>query len=1083
MTQNYQPSTVGNGQYPFLRGGGEMGNLTRTHDWAKTSLGPPETWPQSLRTTLGIVLNSAFPMFLFWGDEHTYFYNDAFRPSLGINGKHPAIGKPGNEVWPEIWNFIGHIIEQVMTNSEPVCYEDQLLPIYRNGRLEDVYWTFSHSPAYGDDGEVAGVFVACTETTAAVMNRHKLAESETHFRRLTDTAPAILWITEPDGHCSYLNKQWYDQTGQTESEAEDFGWLDATHPDDKKEAGRLFLEANEKQIPFSALYRLRHKDGSYRWVIDKGSPRFGPNGEYEGIIGTVMDIHEQYSAELAQRESETRFQTMADDSGILIAVSDETSNATYFNKAWTDLTGHSVEDLIAFGWVDLVHPDDRERFVNIYLSAFEKRESFTGEFRLLNKNGEYRCLLANGTARFRPGLDGPDGSFAGYISSCVDITERKQAEESLRASENLFRNVTNSAPTGLWLSDETGSLTYLNKTLVEWTGMPYDALLGAGWASAIIDEDRERSANTFLTAVATRSHYDVAFRLKKPDGSILWCQASGDPYYDEKGRYAGYAGFCMDIDELVQQRQAIEMSEAKLRSIIDTAPVAIGLFMGRDLVIELPNQTFIDIVGKGPDIAGKPLREVMPELLNENQPFLNILDEVFTSGRQFHTDGSMVQIMRQGVLTDNYYNITYTPLFNEAGEVYAILDIAVDVTEAVLDRQKVEEAEASLRGAVELAQLGTWSIDVATNGITYSDRVADWLGYDSGSRPYTEMIPILETNDRQRVETAVVWALNPASDGVYDEIYTVIHPKTGKKRILHAQGKTVVDATGKAVRMNGTVQDITIQRELQLVLENKVEKRTRQLRESVQDLERSNQNLQQFAYIASHDLQEPLRKIQSFSDLLKTQYADQLGEGVEHLQRMQTAASRMSTLIRDLLSFSRIATQQDDAGPVSLTNVVDRVLSNLDLVISETGAQVLMEPLPTVPGDASQLGQLFQNLLGNALKFWRPNQTDGPGDPVGPVIRVSTRPVAVADLPASVKPTRTAAAYHCIEVSDNGIGFDEKYLDRIFQVFQRLHGRNEFAGTGIGLAICEKVVANHGGAITATSQPGQGATFSVYLPV
>ena len=257
--------------------------------------------------------------------------------------------------------------------------------------------------------------------------------------------------------------------------------------------------------------------------------------------------------------------------------------------------------------------------------------------------------------------------------------------------------------------------------------------------------------------------------------------------------------------------------------------------------------------------------------------------------------------------------------------------------------------------------------------------------------------------------------------------------------------------------------DFTRLRQLQGQLENKIE-----------ELNRSNDSLQQFAYIASHDLQEPLRKIQQFGDLLRTQYVDSLGEGTDYLARMQVAAARMSTLIRDLLRFSRLSTQPHELVPVSLTAVVERALNDLDLVISETGAQVSVAPLPTLQGDASQLGQLFQNLLSNALKFRRSG--------TAPVIGISVQRIAATDLPAGVKPTGVAVSYHRIEVSDNGIGFDQKYAERIFQMFQRLHGKSDYAGTGVGLAICEKVAANHRGTITATSQPGQGATFSVYLP-
>jgi signal transduction histidine kinase len=270
-------------------------------------------------------------------------------------------------------------------------------------------------------------------------------------------------------------------------------------------------------------------------------------------------------------------------------------------------------------------------------------------------------------------------------------------------------------------------------------------------------------------------------------------------------------------------------------------------------------------------------------------------------------------------------------------------------------------------------------------------------------------------------------------------------------------------------------------RSLATQLEERVLERTNELTQANAqlihlnaDLKRSNDNLQKFAYVASHDLQEPLRKIQSFADLLKNRYADSLGEGIGFLDRMQSAASRMSTLIRDLLSYSRIATQQDTNSWVVLNTVLDGVVSDLDLRIQETGAQVLIDALPTIQGDPSQLGQLFLNLLSNALKFRRADTT--------PRIQVRCQTIDSRHLPPQVKPTRVANAYYQIDVSDNGIGFEQKYVDRIFQVFQRLHTKGTFSGTGVGLAICEKVAANHGGAITATSQPEQGTTFSVYLP-
>ncbi|GAB3770044.1 hypothetical protein GCM10028818_07180 [Spirosoma horti] len=271
-------------------------------------------------------------------------------------------------------------------------------------------------------------------------------------------------------------------------------------------------------------------------------------------------------------------------------------------------------------------------------------------------------------------------------------------------------------------------------------------------------------------------------------------------------------------------------------------------------------------------------------------------------------------------------------------------------------------------------------------------------------------------------------------------------------------------------------------RALATALEIRVAERTQELLVANTDLSdlnaelnRSNENLQRFAYVASHDLQEPMRKIQAFAELLKDQYADKLGEGIGLLDRMYSASGRMSTLISDLLAFATISTKQDVQAEVDLSEVVKLALADLEMRIQETGAVIHVDQLPTLLGDATQLGQLFLNLISNALKFRQPG--------ISPVIQLNTRYLTAKRLPASIRPARTARAYYCITVADNGIGFDEKYLDRIFQVFQRLHRKKDYSGTGIGLAICEKVVSNHGGAITATSQLGHGATFHVYLPV
>ena len=215
----------------FIAGGGEMGNLTRAKDWSQTSLGDPDLWPQSLRTTLSILLHSSFPMVLFWGPDLNCFYNDAFRPSLGKDGKHPQIlGMKGEEAWAEIWTTIKPWIDAVINESQAIWNEDLLVPIYRNGKIEDVYWTFSYSPVNDELGKPAGVFVAVVETTEKVNNNRKLGESENRFRAMADNIPNLAWMANAEGCIYWYNKKWYDYTGKTSAQMEGWGWQSVHDP-------------------------------------------------------------------------------------------------------------------------------------------------------------------------------------------------------------------------------------------------------------------------------------------------------------------------------------------------------------------------------------------------------------------------------------------------------------------------------------------------------------------------------------------------------------------------------------------------------------------------------------------------------------------------------------------------------------------------------------------------------------------------------------------------------------------------------------------------------------------------------------
>jgi PAS domain S-box-containing protein len=330
----------------------------------------------------------------------------------------------------------------------------------------------------------------------------------------------------------------------------------------------------------------------------------------------------------------------------------------------------------------------------------------------------------------------------------------------------------------------------------------------------------------------------------------------------------------------------------------------------------------------------------------------------------------------------------------------------------------------------------------------------------------TEGRLIYELGDRQ-------WDI-PALRTLLEEIlpersqfngFEVVHdfPRVGRRVIL-LNARQIVTEESNSTMILLAIEDIT---ERKLVEET--------LKIYAAKLERSNRELQDFAQVASHDLQEPLRKILAFGDRLKKRAGDSLDEqSQDYLQRMFNAANRMQTLITDLMAFARIETKAQPFAPVNLGVIAGEVSADLETSIEQTGGRVEIEELPTIDADPMQMRQLLQNLIGNSLKYHR--------EGVPPIVRVySQKP----DEPnrESVGESVPAPQLCQISVEDNGIGFEEKYLDRIFTVFQRLHSKGEYEGTGVGLAICRKIVERHGGTITARSSPGQGATFIVTLPV
>ena len=401
--------------------------------------------------------------------------------------------------------------------------------------------------------------------------------------------------------------------------------------------------------------------------------------------------------------------------------------------------------------------------------------------------------------------------------------------------------------------------------------------------------------------------------------------------------------------------------------------------------------------------------------------------------------------------------------------------LEAEVTQRRAAEAELVEKNAMLAAAQSIAKLGYWRWDIATGAIHWSDEMYRIWDMPVGSTiTYEGFTARIHPADREIMNGIIQTA---AQTGHYETTHHRIFLSTGEVRHILARGEAVRDeANGAITGLSGTAQDVTAQRTAEL-----------QLIARTQQLQRSNAELEAFAYVASHDLQEPLRKVRTFADLLEGELNGHASEDAAmYLQKITASAGRMQHLIRDILQFSRL-TQPEDFAKVNLEEMLHQVMADADLRIAETHARIDANLSCSVEAVPTQMHQLFTNLLSNALKYARTG--------VAPHIRVAGHTISGSELgdaerkalaytATSFSPADWAATRFCrIMVEDNGIGFEPEYAEKIFTIFQRLHGREAYEGTGIGLAVCRKIAEMHHGLIHAEGRPGEGAIFTITLPV
>ena len=378
-----------------------------------------------------------------------------------------------------------------------------------------------------------------------------------------------------------------------------------------------------------------------------------------------------------------------------------------------------------------------------------------------------------------------------------------------------------------------------------------------------------------------------------------------------------------------------------------------------------------------------------------------------------------------------------------------------NLSELVAIRELLDETEQRL-------SFGTWSLDISSGNMEWSDGMLRIFGYKV-SAPINKSLEfyLQHVVDKDRAGYHRVIRESISNNTGFSFTYSIINGQNDEL-ILYTKGKPVRGNAGRTLKLIGVTHDIT-----------QVRDHEQKLEEKIQELDRSNKELEEFAYIASHDLQEPLRKITSFSERLREKLGDDINQESEnYLNRMLAATDNMRLLIDNLLEFSRTNRITEPSIKVDLNQLFTEVKADLELKVDESSAVIKIQKLPKIEGYPSQLRQLFNNLLSNAIKFKKHDQP--------PFIDISSQELTTEQkLSQHLKTNKT---YYLVTVSDSGIGFEQEYAHKIFQIFQRLHGKSEYPGSGIGLAICKKIVENHKGTIYARSEPEKGSQFYLTLP-
>ena len=539
---------------------------------------------------------------------------------------------------------------------------------------------------------------------------------------------------------------------------------------------------------------------------------------------------------------------------------------------------------------------------------------------------------------------------------------------------------------------------------------------------------------------------------------------------DDEYKHGGILVTCIETTEAVNGQFKIAQSENNLRNMILQAPVAMAILKGSTYIVEIANEHMYELWGKQKDeVINRSIFKSLPGL--HGQGFDDLLKDVYTTGKTFTAHGKPLHIEKNGLLKTVYVDFLYEAFREGDGTISGIMVVATDVTEQVIARMNAEENNKEFKFLTDFMPQMIWATKPDGYHDFYNKQWYDYTGLSYDETKDTGWNNVFHPDDQQRAWK--VWRHSLETGEPYEIEYRC-RRFDGEYRWVLGRALPLKDESGKILKWFGSCTDIHDQKVAADLLEEKVKERTKDLEEANAHLKQLNAELEQFTFVSHHDLQEPLRKIILYTGMVKEENYEQLtGPSKIKVDKIIESGRRMSAALRDVMNYAGLSLEEQ-LKTVDLNQVILSILADLELVINGKNARISYENLPVINAVPQQMHQLFYNLINNALKFSRPGEL--------PVINITSSLLSKANV-KHLPGLNDTKRYYEIIVADNGIGFRQDAAEKIFGMFQRLHGKEAFTGTGIGLALCKKVVANHQGVITAEGTEGVGAIFKIYLPV